>query len=100
MESIYVVTLWSGGRAAKKWHTKGKPSLMASGNGVEFQCLDTKLPVQVLGHISVEEYESGKEELEAILGADAPRRADAPPPRESPPTPAADAPRGNIEPLF
>jgi hypothetical protein len=37
------------------------------GTGIEFVCCETKLKVQVIGSVSVEEYESGKEDLEMGL---------------------------------
>jgi hypothetical protein len=65
MRSVYIVTMWSGGRPAKKWKTYDRPEPLASGTGVQFQSLDTKLHVEVIGSISVEEFESGKEDMEA-----------------------------------
>ena len=59
LEKVYVVTLWSGGRAARKWKTLTRPAALPEGTGVEFTCLETKLSVKVIGHISVEEYEQG-----------------------------------------
>lgn len=65
MKSVYVITMWSGGTAAKKWKTGEKPALLPSGYGISFVCANTRLRVELIGNISVEEYESGKEELEA-----------------------------------
>lgn len=64
MKSVYVVTMWSGGRPAKKWKTDAPPQLMSAGTGVEFLNVATRLKVQVIGSISIEEFESGKEEIE------------------------------------
>lgn len=66
MKTVYIVTMWSGGRPAKKWKTLQRPDVLPSGTGVSFESLDTKLPVQVIGSISVEEFESGQEDF---LGA-------------------------------
>jgi hypothetical protein len=63
MESIFIVTLWSGGRATKKWKTLERPELLPNGTGVKFTSLDTRLLVEVIGSISVEEYEQGSMEL-------------------------------------
>ncbi len=65
MRSIYVVTMWSGGRPAKKWKADEAPELLTNGTGVEFTNLDTKLRVRIIGSISVEEFESGKEDFDA-----------------------------------
>lgn len=59
--------MWSGGRPAKKWKSFEIPKLLPQGTGVEFICCETKLRVQVIGTISVEEYESGKEDFEMGL---------------------------------
>jgi hypothetical protein len=64
MKSIYVITMWSGGRPAKKWKSDKEPVPLPQGNGISFVSSDTKLPVQIIGSISVEEFESGKEEIE------------------------------------
>jgi hypothetical protein len=69
MKSVYVITMWSGGKPAKKWTSDAPPQLLEQGNGVHFIARETKLPVKIIGPISVEEYESGKEELEATLAA-------------------------------
>jgi len=67
MKSVFVITMWSGGKPAKKWTSDAPPALLDQGNGVSFIARETKLPVKIIGPISVEEYESGKEELEAGL---------------------------------
>lgn len=59
MQRLFVVTIWSGGRACKKWKTLEKPELLAQGTGVRFKDIDTKLSVEVVGTVSVEEYEQG-----------------------------------------
>lgn len=66
MRTIYAVTMWSGGMAAKKWQTFEKPELLPSGTGIRFICRDSKLAVELIGSVSVEEYQSGKDEIEAI----------------------------------
>ncbi len=66
MKKIYAITMWSGGQAAKKWQTLEKPELLPSGTGIRFVCRNTKLTVELIGAISVEEYESGKDDIEAI----------------------------------
>lgn len=66
MKKIYAVTMWSGGLAAKKWQTFEKPELLPSGTGIRFTCRNTKLTVELIGAISVEEYESGKDDIESI----------------------------------
>ena len=90
MKSIYLITMWSGGRPAKKWKSEVKPEPLAQGTGVSFVSLGTKLPVSVIGSISVEEFESGKEELEQGIAA---AFANDPP---TPPKPESD----NSEPLL
>ena len=67
MKSVYVVTMWSGGKPAKKWQSEGAPEKLPTGTGVSFVSLETKLRVEVIGSISVEEYESGRAELEMAL---------------------------------
>lgn len=66
MRKIYAVTMWSGGVAAKKWQTLEKPELLPSGTGIRFICRSTKLTVELIGSVSVEEYESGKDDIEAV----------------------------------
>jgi hypothetical protein len=66
MKKIYAITMWSGGLAAKKWQTFEKPELLPSGTGIRFTCRNTKLTVELIGAISVEEYESGKDDIESI----------------------------------
>ncbi len=67
MKTVYVITMWSGGRPAKKWKADVPPEPLAQGTGVSFISMGTRLRVTVIGSISVEEYESGKEELEMGL---------------------------------
>ena len=64
MKNVYVITMWSGGRPAKKWQSDEEPEVLPNGMGVDFVSRDTKLRVRMIGSISVEEYESGKEEIE------------------------------------
>ena len=68
MKTVYVVTMWSGGRPAKKWKAETVPEVLANGMAVTFVSMATRLRVTVVGSISIEEYESGKEELEMGLG--------------------------------
>lgn len=91
MKTIYLITMWSGGRPAKKWKSETKPEPLPQGTGVSFISVGTKLPVSVIGSISVEEFESGKEELEQSIAA-----AFA----EDPPLPPPKSKAKNIEPLF
>jgi hypothetical protein len=94
MKTVYLITMWSGGRPAKKWKSEVKPEPLSQGTGVSFVSTGTKLPVSVIGSISVEEFESGKEELEMGLAA---AFADDPP--ESPGLPPKSKSK-NMEPLF
>ncbi len=64
MRDIYLVTMWTGGGFAKKWKSYEEPTVLPQGTGVEFVCLETKLKVRVIGNISVEQFESGKEDIE------------------------------------
>ena len=64
MKTVYIVTMWSGGRPAKKWKTEQHPEVLPSGTGMRFTNMESKLSVQVIGSISVEQFESGKEEME------------------------------------
>lgn len=68
MKTVYVITMWSGGRPAKKWKSESRPETTEQGTGVSFVSTGTRLRVTVIGSISVEEYESGKEELEMGYG--------------------------------
>ena len=67
MKTVYVITMWSGGRPAKKWKSELLPDPLEQGTGVSFISIGTHLRVTVIGSISIEEYESGKEELEMGL---------------------------------
>lgn len=78
MKSVYVVTMWSGGRPAKKWKSEERPGELPNGTGVSFISMGTRLKVTVIGSISVEEFESGKEEIE--MGGGAPPAAPETPP--------------------
>lgn len=68
MKRRYIVTLWSGGQPGKKWKTEEEPQLLPTGTGVDFVDVSTKLPVRIIGDISVEEYEEGREEFEREPG--------------------------------
>jgi hypothetical protein len=81
MKTIYAVTMWSGGMPAKKWQTFEKPELLPSGTGIRFVCRDTKLTVELIGSVSVEEYQSGKDEIEAIRERFPEESAETPPAR-------------------
>lgn len=70
MKTVYVITMWSGGRAAKKWKSDATPETLAQGTGVSFISAGTRLRVSIIGNISIEEYESGKEELEMGMNPD------------------------------
>ena len=93
MKTIYLITMWSGGRPAKKWKSEIKPEPLPQGTGVKFFSIGTRLPVSVIGSISVEEFESGKEELELGIAAEL---------SENPIEPSKNAtPKSdNIAPLF
>lgn len=80
MKKIFLITMWSGGRPAKNWKSDSEPELLPSGTGVRFINRETRLSVSVVGSISVEEFESGKEELELEL-AKFPRPDDTPRPK-------------------
>ena len=67
MKIIYIVTMWSGGTASKKWKSIDEPKLLAQGTGVEFTDTETKLKVRLVGSVSIEEFESGQEELEEAI---------------------------------
>lgn len=75
MQRLFVVSLWSGGRACKKWKTTERPVLLPQGTGVRFTDLETKLSVEVIGTVSVEEYEQGLdfEDFGADFPSDSPR---------------------------
>lgn len=61
MDKYYIVTMWSGGEPGKKWKTMEKPQLLEKGTGFQFTDMNTKLTVEVVGDVSVEEYEHGLE---------------------------------------
>lgn len=64
LASVYLVTMWSGGRPAKRWKTIQEPELLPQGTGVRFVNMSTKLSVSVIGSISIEQFEEGSELLE------------------------------------
>ena len=64
MESVYLITMWSGGKASKKWKSAERPEPLSQGTGVRFTNLETKLTVEIIGSISVEEFELGSIQLE------------------------------------
>jgi hypothetical protein len=67
MRTVYVITMWTGGRSAKQWKSYEQPELLPNGTGVKFVNAETKMPVQVIGNISIEDFESGRAELELAL---------------------------------
>ena len=67
MKNIFIVTMWSGGTASKKWKSVDEPKLLPQGTGVEFVDTGTKLKVRLVGSLSIEEFESGQEELEEAI---------------------------------
>ena len=98
MRTIYAVTMWSGGMAAKKWQTYEKPELLPQGTGIKFICRESRLSVEVIGSVSIEEYESGKEEIEAIRDRFGREAVEA---RPNPEPPARKSePSNGIERLF
>jgi hypothetical protein len=64
LASVYVITMWSGGRPSRKWKALQKPTSLPQGTGVTFTCLETGLGVDLIGSISIEEYEAGSIALE------------------------------------
>ncbi len=66
MRNVYVITMWTGDGPTRKWKSQEMPTLLPQGTGVEFVNAETRLKVQVIGNISIEEYESGKEEIESM----------------------------------
>ncbi len=95
MRTIYAITMWSGGIPAKKWQTFEKPELLPQGTGIRFQCRETKLTVELIGSVSVEEYQSGKDEIESIR-----ERFEGEEPQKRPRTAAPKDNNGGIERLF
>jgi hypothetical protein len=69
MKTIYVITMWSGGKPARKWQSEQEPEVMDHGTGVRFVSRDSRLSVRIIGPISIEEYESGKEEIESGISS-------------------------------
>ena len=59
LQKVYVVTMWSGGKPSRKWKSLEQPELLPQGTGLQFTSLDTRLKVQVIGSLSVEEFEQG-----------------------------------------
>ena len=66
MERVYVISMWSGGKAGRKWKSLEKPELLSQGTGVTFRCADTGMTVEAIGSISVEEYEQGKAAVDGM----------------------------------
>ena len=64
LASVYLITMWSGGKPAKKWKTVDQPELLPNGTGVRFTNMATKLKVDVIGSVSVEQFEEGSDLLE------------------------------------
>ena len=67
MKSLYIVTMWSGGAASKKWKSLEEPKMLPEGTGVEFTDIETKLKVRLVGSLSIEEFETGQAELEEAI---------------------------------
>lgn len=88
MKTVYVITMWSGGGPAKKWKSDEEPKRLPEGTGVYFVSAETRLGVQVIGSLSIEQYESGKEEFanrisrEASLPSNEGEDRDPDPPRD------------------
>ena len=92
MKTVYVITMWSGGAAAKKWKSLEPPEPLPQGTGVSFTNSETRLKVEVIGSISIEQYESGKEEFESRVSRRTPEAQ-----RETPLPPDAPAKDSNIK---
>ena len=60
LQTVYLVTIWAGNEPAKQWKTRTKPELLETGTGVVFTDLATGLSVELIGSISVEQYEQGR----------------------------------------
>ena len=97
MKTVYVITMWSGGRPAKKWKSDEAPQRLPEGTGVSFVSAETKLGVQVIGSLSIEQYESGKEEFETRISREA--AANTPADDDRDPDPPKDS-GSNIRRLF
>ncbi len=75
-QTVYVVTMWSGGKPGKRWKTLGRPKLLPNGAGVSFISLNTRLSVHVIGNVSVEEFEQGHEYDEYKTEVEEPEQTD------------------------
>ncbi len=64
LANVFLITMWSGGRPAKKWKSLTQPEMLPNGTGVRFVNMSSKLSVDVIGSISVEQFEEGSELLE------------------------------------
>ena len=64
LADVYLVTMWSGGKPAKRWKSTTRPELLPNGTGVRFVNMSTKLNVDVIGSVSVEQFEEGSDLLE------------------------------------
>ncbi len=64
LADVYLITMWSGGKPAKKWKSTIPPELLPNGTGVRFVNMSSKLSVEVIGSVSVEQFEEGSELLE------------------------------------
>ena len=83
MRRFYIITMWSGGHPAKKWKSSEPPETLPTGTGVRFRSVDTRLMVEVIGSISIEEFEQGMEIEEADLPPVADAEVDLPPGMDS-----------------
>ena len=90
LKTYYVITMWSGGKAAKKWVSDAEPELLPEGNGISFINVQSKLRVKMIGSISIETYESGRQAMEAISGASNDEGPPSKAPAPSPATPSRD----------
>jgi len=64
LANVYLITMWSGGKPAKKWKTVSQPEMLPNGTGVRFVSMSTKLSVDVIGSVSVEQFEEGSDLLD------------------------------------
>ena len=82
LETIYVITIWSGGKAGRKWKSLMRPELLPQGTGVRFTSLESRLMVEIIGSISIEEYEQGSDLLKKVVGEEP--SAEMPKPEDGP----------------
>lgn len=101
LRSVYVVTMWSGGMPSKTWKTLEVPEILSNGAGVQFVNMQTGLRVQVIGDLTIEEYEQGSKLLERAFQV---REFEIPPEARATPLPprgrASDEPDSDRQPFF